>query len=236
MTIADNTTAWLKTTAHPSFLTLTLRHSGARLRSQVKAIVKFFKIFRQLPVLKRRIRGGLWFLQITYNATTDQWHPHLHVLADMDYTPQKLLSKLWHTVTRSSMIVDIRRVKNVQKAADYVARYSARPCNLRDLPNLVRVELIEQLHGQRMVNAFGTAHNAGILNKPKYAAQTWIFLAPFYAVQFGITCGVDTDAVWEAWQTRTPLPIQDKPPPEPKTKTKQETLWDDVDAIQHWRT
>lgn len=227
--IAEKTAAWLDDAKHPSFLTLTLAHTSAPLRAQVKTLVKSFKKLRSDKSLRRHVRGGVWFLQITYNATTDQWHPHLHVLVDMDYIPQAHLSHLWLAITHTSMIVDIRKVKDTVKAAQYVARYSARPTNLRNLPNLARVELIEELHGQRIVNAFGSAHAAKVLEKTKYAPQTWTYLGDFFAVMCDQKTGHNNDEIWDAWRTRTPLALIGPAPPDKQIIDVQAILWPNVD-------
>lgn len=56
-----------------------------------------------------------------WESTRAGW-PHLHILARTDFISQSWLSDTWKALT-GAPIVDIRRVREVQDAASYVAKY-----------------------------------------------------------------------------------------------------------------
>lgn len=71
--------------------------------------------------LQRRNRNN----RIKYIAVvewTKKGWPHLHILADMPFLPQRHLSAMWRDL-HGSPIVDIRRVKSDDGAARYLSKY-----------------------------------------------------------------------------------------------------------------
>jgi len=244
--VAQQTQNWVADAVEPAFLTLTLKHSSAPLRDQCQALVRYFKTLRTHKSLRKKIRGGIWFLQVTYNPTLSQWHPHLHILLDMQFVPQTHLSKLWNSITHGSAIVDVRRVKSPNHAAKYVSRYVARPIDLSTLSDAARVVVIQQLHGLRLLNAFGTAHAAKVINRPKFDPQEWQYLGSFAYIQSMRDLQDECMFIWQAWKAQTPLlqpldvwlefePRPPGPKPKPPPPPKQETLWHDVDDAPYWR-
>ena len=65
-----------------------------------------------------KIDGAFYTTEYTYNETTKQWHPHIHIFALLtDWIDQEELAETWHDITLDSYIVDVRRVKK-QKNTD----------------------------------------------------------------------------------------------------------------------
>ena len=59
-----------------------------------------------------KIDGGFYTTEYTYNKTTNQWHPHIHIFALLtDWIDQEELAETWHEITLDSYIVDVRRVR-----------------------------------------------------------------------------------------------------------------------------
>ena len=59
-----------------------------------------------------KIDGGFYTTEYTYNKTTNQWHPHIHIFALLtDWIDQEELAETWHEITYDSYIVDVRRVR-----------------------------------------------------------------------------------------------------------------------------
>lgn len=105
------------------FVTLTLRSTNAPLTTQLANLRKSFRKLRQRRFWRDRVKGGITITEITWNPTRKQWHPHYHVLVRGSFIPQRDLSSHWLSITKTSMIVDIRRVRRVDNAVDYVTKY-----------------------------------------------------------------------------------------------------------------
>lgn len=173
---------WLKVASKPKFVTFTLRHTDAPLEFQIKSLYDHFKNLRRRPYWKKRIIGGVWFFQIKKSANDGLWHPHIHVLCDGRYVPQKRLSTIWADITKGSKVVDIRAVKNVKKAADYVARYASAPCRLSDLDIADSVAVVDALHGKRICGTFGTGKDIKLAPSKCPDASEWEYLESFSIV------------------------------------------------------
>ncbi len=104
-------------------LTLTLKTSTEALQESVNSLYRGFTRLRQQPWWKAKVEAGIAVLEVTRNAATGGWHPHLHVLIRGDYVPQKLVAMTWEAITGTSRIVDVRRVKSLQNASRYVTKY-----------------------------------------------------------------------------------------------------------------
>jgi hypothetical protein len=164
--IADGVTSWLKTHPRPKILTLTLKHSTESLDSQITRLYACFRELRRAKFMKTSIRGGIWFFQVKWIKETSQWHPHLHCLLDSEYIPHGILKQAWKRVTGDSEIVDIRVIYKAKTAAEYVARYAARPAMLSELPTSRRVECVDSLHNRRLLGKWGSA-NEIVFSRPE---------------------------------------------------------------------
>lgn len=141
------------------FVTLTQKsRAGEPLADSIKRLHRSFGKLRQLPAWRHRVKGGTASLEVTRNTKDRTWHCHLHLLVDGEYFDQKQLSKLWLAVTGDSPIVDIRAVHSKKSAADYVARYVAKPAEVERWGNAAICEYALALRGKRMVQTFGHAH------------------------------------------------------------------------------
>lgn len=147
---------WIRLIRSPKFFTLTLAHSNRPLAEQVATLYKHFRLFRQHKVLKKRVRGGVWFFQVKRSKRSKDWHPHLHCVLDADYIDQRTLSQEWLLTTGNSFIVDIRGIKDPRKVAEDVSRYCSRPSNLVDFLRDDQLEMFTVFHGRRLCGGFGT--------------------------------------------------------------------------------
>lgn len=147
---------WLKTVKRPKFMTFTIKHSTESLPDQIKRLYKAYRLFRQHKLLKKKQRGGVWFFQLKRSKKTGEWHPHLHVVVDMDYINKVEIQDEWLLVTGDSFVVDIRAIKNPGKVVDYVSRYCATPCNLSDFTSSDQDTIATSLAGRRLCGRFGT--------------------------------------------------------------------------------
>lgn len=204
--IAKNTLEWLRHQAHAKMLTLTLRHSNAPLAHQVSSLYRFFARFRRQRLLRHNVNGGIWFFQITFSESDQQWHPHLHVAMNSNYISQKDLSELWNRVTGGSYIVDIRQIRNPKKSAEYVARYCSGPCDLTSLDFPQRIELIDALHGRRVCGTFGSAKDLTLRTEKPADRSQWRNVGSFWAVFHMRHTDTNAALIWKAWRFNGPLP------------------------------
>ena len=148
----------------PRFLTLTIRSSDEPLSDQLSALLASFRRMRQTKAFKAAVRWGVFTVEITFNARTQQWHPHLHALVDGRYWAQAEISAAWEKASRGSPIVDIRRVDSRAHAARYLAKYMCKADTIKELPDAAFQEFVMSIRGLRMINVFGDKSQA------KYAA------------------------------------------------------------------
>lgn len=146
----------------PRLLTLTLKATDAPLKATVFRLFNRFAALRAMKGWSSRVIGGVWTLEITRNATTGQWHPHLHIIADGEFFPQPLLKTLWLEATGDSFIVDVRSIHDRREAARYVAAYLAKPCDVAAWPASAIAEYALALHGRRLMQPFGTARSVDL--------------------------------------------------------------------------
>lgn len=204
--ISHNVHQWVKTLDRPKLLTLTLQHSSAPLGDQIGSLYRHFRNWRNRSPMKTTIRGGVWFVQVTLNAETYTWHPHLHIILDADYVPQKVLADKWLKVTKTSSVLDIRQIRSPEKAADYVARYVARPGKISDMPVDYRAEIYTTFGGLRSCGCFGTARVAKITTKTPFDATQWETIGSWGVVVTIAPFNKPASQILSAWKLRKPLP------------------------------
>lgn len=196
---------WLRTLDRPKFLTLTLKHSDAPLQFQIAELYRFFQRFRKLRDIRKQIRGGVWFFQIHRSTKTNQWHPHLHCLLDSDFIPHEELSRLWLRTTLSSSVVDIRQVKELDKAAEYVSRDAAKPARLEGIEPDQMIELFYALKGKRICGTWGTAKKLQLTAKPLSDKTDWVDVGSWSVVVGLRNEHPAAEAIIKAWLTKKPL-------------------------------
>ena len=124
----DALASQMGTKAH-SFCTLTLCGKGEKLTDLIDRLYKCFRALRQHPLWTNAVRGGGAFLEVKWIDKFGRWHPHLHCIIDADFMDQGHLSTAWHSITRDSFIVDIRRVRDIKGQQRYVTKYASKPLN-----------------------------------------------------------------------------------------------------------
>lgn len=140
------------------FLTFTLKSSDAPLGEQLDRLYASLRSLRRTAEWKAHVWGGIACVEVTRNAETGQWHPHLHVLADGKYWRQASISNAWRAITGDSPVVDIRAVRSRKNAAQYVAKYSAKPTDLKFWPLHAIADFAAAIHRRRLVLTFGSLH------------------------------------------------------------------------------
>ena len=201
----DQTKIYVQSLKAPRFLTLTLRHNEADLKTQVSFLQQSFARLRQRAYWKEKVTGGIWFLQVKRGKNSGLWHPHLHILIDGSYIEQGRLSALWELVTFGSPVIDIRRLHDVEKTASYVARYTARPAELADMPPADRVEVIEALFGKRLCGTFGTGKTV-TLSPPKIESDAeWDYIGSYDDIAEKAQTDLVARAIFRAYNNYEPI-------------------------------
>lgn len=139
------------------FLTLTLKATDQPLDVTLDRLYAAFQTLRRRAFWKRRVTGGVAFLELKWIERTHHWHPHFHVLIEGRFIPYQRLKSLWYEITGDSFIVDIRLVRTSSEAARYVTKYASKPFNksFSDRPNQLD-EAVVALKGRKLVVTFGT--------------------------------------------------------------------------------
>lgn len=159
------------------FVTLTLRHSQASLTVQLSHLINSFRNLRATKLWKTTTQGGVVFLELKISAKGNEWHPHLHVLAEGSYIQQSALAHEWHRITQDSYIVDVRMPRNQRQVIYYVTKYAGKPmgASLTYCTDKLITALTE-LSARRMMTTFGTWRGFRLCEKPP--AVDWIPVAP----------------------------------------------------------
>ncbi|KKM08310.1 hypothetical protein LCGC14_1725160 [marine sediment metagenome] len=142
----------------PRFLTLTVRSNDQSLRNQLMHLRRKFASMRRTELWGYHVRGGVYTIEITFNAKTKQWHPHLHAIIDGGYFPHAELLNLWESLVGDQCGVDIRLVVGVRKLANYLAAYVSKSCDLDHFEPEQLAEWAVETHGLRLAQTFGSLH------------------------------------------------------------------------------
>jgi hypothetical protein len=181
-TIRRNVREWLKDKKFPKFLTFTLQHTPTRLDEQIDILYESFKQLRRLKMFKKATSSGVWFFQIVKSKTDGNWHPHLHVITYGNYIPHRELSREWQRITGHSFVVDIRAIKDADKASDYVARYASKTCNILKFSDDELNEIHDAISKHRVCGSWGTAKKAKLTLPPKMNRNDWQILGRFSTI------------------------------------------------------
>jgi hypothetical protein len=137
-----------------AFNTLTMRSNKQRaLRAGCRQLKADFRKLRNRDIWENCV-GGIGRIENT-NSRKHGWHPHLHSLLLLkDYIPQNLLSDSWHEITKDSMVVDIRQVRDVAAGLVEIIKYPFKPTDLKKLGKAEIQEMLD-LKGERLGLSFG---------------------------------------------------------------------------------
>jgi len=141
-----------------SMVTLTLVHSDLPLADQLDHLYASFRRLRASKTWRVCKAKGYAVLEISRSSDGLQWHPHLHLLADMPYCPHDKLKAAWLLATHDSSIVDIRRINShaVQRHQAYLTNYLSKPpTDAIQSDARVLGEWIDALCSRRVLLKFG---------------------------------------------------------------------------------
>jgi len=197
---------WLRSALEPKFLTLTVVHNSNLLSEQIEFLYDSFKKYRKLNLLKRNVKGGVWFFQIHKSKHDNKWHPHLHCVIDSPWIDKYELSTAWKLVTKTSEIIHIKEVKDSDSMSEYVARYAARPSLMSKLDFAGRFELLRSLHGRRLVGTWGCARSIVLRPSRPPDADNWENIGSFAKVTDSVDSNPKALKIWQAFKNGTECP------------------------------
>ncbi len=160
----------------PKHLTLTYRSNDRPLSEQLRKLKYAFKRLRNAADWKKKVVGGVFTVEVTRNAETGKWHPHLHIVVDSDYLPQKRLVYLWSKYMPGGKNVWIRPVDNAHGMGWEMAKYIGKAPNTRDWTLAAVKEYFHASSGARFVQCFGqySKHRLNVKrDKPEKPADAY---------------------------------------------------------------
>lgn len=153
------------------FVTLTIKNVKS-LSAGVSDILKAFYNLTNDRTFKRINKGYTRSVEITFNSSTAEWHPHIHMVIAVDneyfkanYLQKSSWVKLWQRALRVDYtpIIDVRKVgyenDNAEsiKAVAEIAKYAVKPFDLKNAPEgaeRVYAELLQATYNRRL-RSFG---------------------------------------------------------------------------------
>ena len=167
------TTAAIAGMDSPKHLVLTAPAVLAGLDRQMRHIREAMKHLRRRELWKERCRGGVYTWEITRNAKTGRWHPHVHLVIDAEYMEQRLLVELWREALQRTetwgyladdapCYVWINAVHSRGKMGTYIGKYISKPQEVADWPPEAIREYAAATRGVRMLATFGNLHGTSL--------------------------------------------------------------------------
>jgi hypothetical protein len=171
---------WLelvKPMVNPKLLTLTIKNKSYLDKKDIKFIRKCFNKFLRKKYYKRRIKGGLYVIEITNKGRG--WNIHIHALIEAsskkeEYLPQQKISRDWLQLTGDSPIVDIRKTHTPKKGLKYILKYFFKPPKVNGKEEVYN----RVLKKSRLIQPFGDLYGNKLLKSKlkckKCGNDSWI--------------------------------------------------------------
>lgn len=184
-----------------SMITLTTGHDSRPLCEQIDSLYDSFRRLRSSKIWKTNKPKGFAVLEITRNTDRNEWHPHLHLLAETPYMPHATLKNAWTTATRgSASIVDIRRVnrQSVERYQHYLTDYLTKPATTEILNHTALLtEWIDGLSHRKVLIRFGRPKLADEPEKPT-DPKDWSLIGSLIGLLAGLARGNTRATYWLA--------------------------------------
>lgn len=204
MIVTKSVDEWLVIQKYPKMITLTLQHTMDPLERQIKHLYDCFRKLRRRSYFMRLVTGGVWFFQVKFNPSTEQWHPHIHCLVAGQYLPHARLKALWHKITGDSHIVDIRPVRDLDSASSEVARYATSPADITAVDVDRAMEIYDATKGRRICGSWGSAKGIALRPTPQEGTSEWSKVADFFFVNISKEYSPVAKAFWRCFKKDLP--------------------------------
>ena len=154
------------------FLTLTLQSTTESLSFLLDKLTTSFAALRRSVLWRKRVTGGVSFLELKWSSSKNRWNVHLHALLQGRYIPKNQLQSLWRKITLGSFVIDIRFVRDNDSVTQYVTKYASKPLDPSVTRNDDRLdEAVVALKRRRLATTFGAWR--GVLLTPKPDEEAW---------------------------------------------------------------
>jgi len=150
--------AMIETIDEVRLITLTLAPRDTPLKDQVKELRDAWSKLRRRKEFKNKLKGGVAVVEVTHNASTDKWHPHLHIVYEGIYIKHSILKAKWLEITKDSSIVDIRMIPSRMQAVNYLAKYVSKTASLPKSAKHRIAEWVQATAALREYATFGGMH------------------------------------------------------------------------------
>jgi hypothetical protein len=135
---------------------LTPKSNDKPLGQQLTELLAAFARLRRSPWWSKRVKGGAWVFEVTYNAKLQQWHPHLHTLVHAEWLEKSELGSAWYKATGDSYIIDVSLVSRTTNAIAEVTKYVGKITHRSwEHEHELLVHAMQQLNGRRLCSTFG---------------------------------------------------------------------------------
>lgn len=143
--------------AEPKMLVLTVKNSECGdLRSSLYQLGRCLRGFWRKS-LKKRARGALVAIEVTFNREQKSWHPHAHLLLDADFIEQKWIATEWRKITHGwGQVVWIEQAKKGWERE--LLKYVTKQLTFLDVPEALR-EFVFASKRFRFLRGWGTFYN-----------------------------------------------------------------------------
>lgn len=159
----------------PKHLVLTLRSSDEPLRAQLKRMKRAFSALRRTAVWRALCAQGIYTYEVTRNPNTRRFHPHLHILVNARFIPQRWLSAAWLRATGDSSIVHVTAA--TAKHPRYLAKYIGKGVSASIEP-WEEWPMADELSGLRSCETFGGAEGIRV-RVAEHPEDGWAFVGRF---------------------------------------------------------
>ena len=135
------------------YVVLSERNSSNVAEGMKSLWASWFRLRRSVR-WKRKVRGCIVALEVTYNSQEDTWHPHLNVIFEGDYFPHEELRQAWIEATEQrGEIVWISKVNagTTREMIKYVTKISDLVSNAEALDRFLTA-----VHKKRFVRMYGS--------------------------------------------------------------------------------
>lgn len=205
--LAARTQALLEGKTGLRYAVLAERNSG-NLQKGIASLWKAWSSLRRSVRWKRKVKGCIVALEVTYNPQKRTWHPHLNVLMEGEYFPFEELNQAWIKATRGN-----GRTSRIQAADEnsvfellkYTLKIADRDGNTGEFRLILEDpaaidEYLAAVYGSRLVRSYGTLHGLKVEDEekpeqeelcPDCGSVCIIDLGPIYHSQLSFDFGKD---------------------------------------------
>lgn len=181
-------------------ITLTLKSSPmGSLAASLAHLRESFRRLRQSNAWKKSQVYGRAFVEVTLDAHSTSWHPHIHVLSRGTFWSQADLAKKWAKASDGSSICDVRAIYDGPESIKYVTCYLGKlpSADGQPMPLTAAIEYYQAIQHAKMVIPFGECPpfpKPGDGDFPASEAGEWTELVTFNELWRLATSG-DVEAI-----------------------------------------